>query len=166
LPGLQIDSVAISNDKQTIAVADSTGTVRLVTISDGTVRKTFPGNEKILDLRFSPDDRILASAAGSDINIFDVQAGTLIKKLSKHDAAVNAVAFSANGRLLASGSDDRTAIIWQIDSGKSKHVLKGHDQTVRAVAFSPDGTLLASGSGNASVVLWEVASGNLSRVLR
>ena len=76
------------------------------------------------------------------------------------------MAFSANGRLLASGSADRTALIWQIDSGKSKQILKGHDQTVSAVAFSPDGTLLASGSGNASVVLWEVASGNLSRVLR
>jgi WD40 repeat protein len=166
LPGFQIDSVAISNSKQTIAVADSTGGVRLLTISDGSVRQMLPGNEKVLDLRFSPDDRILASAAGRDINLFDTQTGSLIKKLAKHDAAVNEVAFSANGRLLASGSDDRTAIIWQIDSGKSKHVLKGHDQTVRAVAFSPDGNLLASGSGNGSVALWEVASGNLNRVLR
>jgi len=166
LPGLQIDSVALSNSKQTIALADSSGSVRLLTISDGSVRQTLPGNERVLDLRFSPDDRILASAAGSDISLFDSRSGTLIKKLTKHDAAVNAVAFSANGRLLASGSDDRTAIIWDTDSGKAKHILKGHDQTVRAVAFSPDGSLLASGSGNASVVLWDVASGHLSRVLR
>ena len=166
LPGLQIDSVAISNNKQTIALSDSAGSVRLLTISDGNVKQTLPGTEKVLDLRFSPDDRILASAAGNDINLFDVRNSTLIKKLTKHDAVVNAVAFSASGRLLASGSDDRTAIIWDTDSGKSKHILKGHDQTVRAVAFSPDGSLLASGSGNASVVLWDVASGRLSRVLR
>ena len=166
MPGVQIDSVAISNNKQTIAVADSTGNVKLLAISDGSVRQTLTGTEKVLDLIFSPDDRVLASAVGSDINLFDTQTATLMKKLTKHEAAVNALAFSANGRLLASGSADRTAIIWQIDSGKSKHILKGHDQTVSAVAFSPDGTLLASGSGNASVVLWEVASGNLSRVLR
>ena len=166
LPGLQIDFVAISNSKQTIALADSSGSVRLLTISDGSVTQTLPGSGKILDLSFSPDDRILASAAGSDINLFDAHAGILIKKLTKHDAAVNAINFSPNGRLLASGSDDRTAIIWDTESGKSKHILKGHDQTVRAVRFSPDGSLLASGSGNASVVLWDVASGHLRRVLR
>ncbi len=166
LQGMEISSVAISNSKQTIAIADGTGTVKLLSITDGSVRQTLAGNGKVLDLRFSPDDRILATAVGSDINLFDTQAETLIKRLAKHDAAVNALAFSADGRLLASGSDDRTAIIWQIDSGKSKHVLKGHDQTVRAVAFSPDGNLLASGSGNAAVVLWEVASGDLNRVLR
>lgn len=129
-------------------------------------RSRYRGTIKSLDLRFIPDDRILASAVGHDIDLFDVQTGTLLKKLSKHDAPVNALAFSANDRLLASGSDDRTPIIWQIDSGKSKLVLKGHDQKVRAVAFSPDGNLLASGIGNAAVVLWEVASGNLNRVLR
>jgi WD40 repeat protein len=166
MPGVQIDSVAISNNKETIAVADSTGSVKLLAISDGSVRQTLTGAQKVLDLKFSPDDRVLASAVGSDINLFDIQTGRLMKKLAKHEAAVNSLAFSANGRLLASGSADRTAIIWQIDSGKSKQILKGHDQTVSAVAFSPDGTLLASGSGNASVVLWEVASGNLSRVLR
>lgn len=166
VPGVQISSVAISNSKQTIAVAESVGNVRLLRFSDGSLMQTLAGSEKILDLSFSPDDAIVASAAGHDINLFDARTGTLIKKLSRHDSAVNAVAFSPNGRLVASGSDDRTAIIWQLDSGKSKHVLKGHDQTVRAVAFSPDGNLLASGSGNAAVVLWEVASGNLSRVLR
>ncbi len=166
LPGLQIDFVAISNSKQTIALADSSGSVRLLTISDGSVTQTLPGSGKVLDLSFSPDDRILASAAGSDINLFDAHTGILIKKLTKHDAAVNAINFSPNGRLLASGSDDRTAIIWDTESGKPKHILKGHDQTVRAVRFSPDGSLLASGSGNASVVLWDVASGHLRRVLR
>lgn len=166
LPSVQISSIAISNNKQTIAVSESSGTVRLLTVSDGSLKQTLAGTEKVLDLSFSPDDGIVASAAGRDINLFDANTGTLIKKLSRHDSAVNAIAFSPNGRFIASGSDDRTAIIWQIDSGKSKHVLKGHDQTVRAVRFSPDGNLLASGSGNAAVVLWEVSSGNLSRVLR
>jgi WD40 repeat protein len=166
LSGLQIDFVAISNSKQTIALADSSGTVRLLTISNGSVTQTLPGSGKVLDLSFSPDDRILASAAGSDINLFDAYTGILMKKLTKHEAAVNAINFSPTGRLLASGSDDRTAIIWDTESGKSKHILKGHDQTVRAVRFSPDGSLLASGSGNASVVLWDVASGHLRRVLR
>jgi WD40 repeat protein len=87
-------------------------------------------------------------------------------KLKKHEAAVNALAFSPDGQLLASGSDDRTVIIWEIPSGKSKRTLKGHDLTVLSLAFSPDGSLVASGGGNASVFLWEVRTGKLNRVLR
>jgi len=67
---------------------------------------------------------------------------------------------------LASGSDDRTIVLWELASGKSKRTFKGHDQTVTSLAFSPDGRLLASGSGNAAVVLWEAGSGKLNRVLR
>jgi WD40 repeat protein len=78
---------------------------------------------------------------------------------------VNAIAFSLDGQLLASGSDDRTVIIWETATGRSKRTLKGHDLTVLSVAFSADGSLLASGSGNASVVLWDVKSGKLDRVL-
>ena len=166
LPGLQITAVAISNNKETIALATDSGSVSLLAISDGRISQPLPNSGRVVDLSFSPDDRMLATTAGNEINLFDSHSGTLIRTLAKHEAAVNAVAFSSNGRLLASGSDDRTAIIWEIDSGKSKHVLKGHDQTVRAVAFSPDGRFLASGSGNASVVLWDVASGRLNRVLR
>ena len=67
---------------------------------------------------------------------------------------------------MATGSDDRTVIIWDTASGKARHTLKGHDLAVTALAFSPNGSLLASGAGNASVALWEVANGRLNRVLK
>jgi WD40 repeat protein len=68
--------------------------------------------------------------------------------------------------VLASGSDDRTGVVWDLATGKSKHTLKGHDLTVSSIAFSPDGKSIATGSGNSSVVLWNAASGKLERVLR
>lgn len=87
-------------------------------------------------------------------------------QLKKHSAAVNAIAFSFDGSLIATGGDDRSVIIWEATNGKARHTLKGHDFTVTSIAFSPDATVLASGSGNASVVLWDVRSGRLDRVLR
>jgi WD40 repeat protein len=87
-------------------------------------------------------------------------------KLKKHSAAVNAISFSADGELMATGGDDRTVILWDTATGKARHTLKGHDLTVTSLAFSSDGVLLASGSGNASVVLWDVRTGKLNRVLR
>lgn len=164
--GEHVDCLAFSDDGRTLAVADDDGMVQLWDVASSSVTRTIVPGTGIQALRFAPNGAVLASAEGQTITLYDVASGRLLRKLDKHDAPINALAFSANGQLLASGSDDRTAIIWDVRTGKSKHTLKGHDQTVRTVAFSPDGRLLASGSGNASVVLWDVKSGRFNRVLR
>ena len=63
---------------------------------------------------------------------------------------VNAVAFSPDGRLLATGSADQTARIWDAASGQERTRL-AHGEGVAAVAFSPDGRLLATGSADKTV---------------
>jgi WD40 repeat protein len=67
---------------------------------------------------------------------------------------------------LATGSDDRTIIIWDLATAKSKRTLKGHEMTVTSVAFSPDTKLVAAGMGNSSVVLWNVENGKLDRIVK
>ena len=55
------------------------------------------------------------------------------------------VAFSPDGRTLATGSDDKTARLWEVASGKEIATLRGHESGVYFVAFSPDGRTLATG---------------------
>jgi WD40 repeat protein len=69
---------------------------------------------------------------------------------------VTAVAFSPDGQILASGSDDKTIKLWDLQTGVEIATLSGHDSYVQSVAFSPDGKTLVSGGYDKTVKVWQV----------
>jgi WD40 repeat protein len=77
----------------------------------------------------------------------------------RHGAAVGAVAFSPDGRMIASGGDDAILRIADVSSGKVKHTLRGHLGRVASLAFAPDGKVLASGGRDSTVCLWGPVTG-------
>jgi WD40 repeat protein/transcriptional regulator with XRE-family HTH domain len=81
----------------------------------------------------------------------------LIAYLSKHRAAVDAVAFRPGGKMLASGGWDGTIILWDVETRQPiGERLSRHRDGVTSVAFHPDGKMLASGSYDKTIVLWDV----------
>ncbi len=85
-----------------------------------------------------------------------------LQTLEGHSGSVQSIAFSPDGKLLASGSDDKTIKLWDTATGDVQ-TLEGHSGSIQSIAFSPDGKLLASGSGDETIKLWNIATGNLQQ---
>ncbi|KAI9776900.1 MAG: hypothetical protein M1816_005003 [Peltula sp. TS41687] len=75
------------------------------------------------------------------------------------------VAFSAEGKLIASGSRDRTVKLWDAATGAPHQTLEGHSDEVMSVTFLADGKLIVSGSYDRTVKLWDAATGALQQTL-
>ncbi len=99
------------------------------------------------------------------MRLWDASSGKELKILRGHAREVNALAFSTDGRLLASGSYDDTVKLWDAVNGKELRSLRGHRDSVRSVVFSPDGRTLASGSYDDTIKLWDVTGGRELRTL-
>lgn len=105
---------------------------------------------------FSPDGKTLASGDDKIIRLWDLNTQKVLATLSEHSQAVKSVAYSSDGKILATASDDQTIKLWDLNQFQEICTLVGHSHAVKSVAFSPDGQILASGSWDKTVKLWDV----------
>jgi WD40 repeat protein/uncharacterized caspase-like protein len=82
-----------------------------------------------------------------------------------HAEPVTAVGFSLDGKILGSGSSDKTVKLWDVSTGQELRTLVGHSDGVTCIAFGTDSKSVASGSSDGSLRLWNVMTGQLLRTL-
>ncbi|WP_208339813.1 protein kinase domain-containing protein [Aetokthonos hydrillicola] len=90
----------------------------------------------------------------------------LVRTLTGHSDFVINVAFSPDGKTLASSSYDKTVKLWNLTTGEQIRTLQGHSTSAYSVAINPDGKTLASGSGDNTIQLWNLATGEQLRTLQ
>ena len=126
------------------------------------------GSGKVAQVAFSPDSKLLAVAySDRTATLYNTADGKQVKTfgmlLNKdpakgHTDALTSVAFGPKGRILVTGSKDKTAIIWEVETGKLRATAKGHVDTVTSVSVAHDGSLVSTTSSDRTVKLWNPIS--------
>jgi WD40 repeat protein len=174
--GGRVRSLAMASDGKQLAAGGEDGAVRLWDVATGKPGARLAGHaDWVLALAFSPDGQQLASGGADGVRLWDMAAG---KKLLDIPAAppgpnaspapanaVQALAFSPDGKLLAVGGSDAQVYLVNPADGKPVRSLPGHTSSVTALAFHPGGALLVSASKDRTVRLWSPANGQLLKAL-
>lgn len=155
-----VRTVAFGPDGRTVATSHGDD-ARLWDPDTGRVRASValdrPDDDNMAAVGFDRDGRALAVAEGGQVR--DIATGRVTTTLKGPTGLEMAVAFSPDGRTLATSTRDHTAQLWDLDTGRVLSTLKSGTGVVSSLAFGPGGRTLATGTEDGTVHLWDVADG-------
>jgi WD40 repeat protein len=155
----EVVSVALYPTGKTLASGCADGIIRLWDAATGKITKEFETVATYLAL--APNGKVMAvrgPAKGNvlSVTLLDANTGKEIAALIGHRQRINAIAFSPDSKILATGASDNTIKLWDVAKHTELATLKGHTLNVVGVAFSPDGKTLASASIDETARLWDL----------
>jgi len=114
---------------------------------------------------FSPDDRcLIVTTQHGDVEFWGLSEGRRLKKTMRHKDVIWTAQFSPDGTKFVTASRDRTAALWDLETGRLLREFR-HDQQVYYAAFSPDGRRILTGDANHLAHVWDVETGRRLFVL-
>lgn len=157
-------SVAFSSDGSLVASGGYDRVVKLWDARTGRPRPQLHRKGRVGSVAFSPAEPGLLAIGDLDdtVTLWD---GRVAHELKGHTSSVETVAFSPDGRLLASAGLDKVVRVWDVSTRKPRWRGRGHEYLIRSVCFTPDGQTVASASWDETVRLWDADSGQPKEVL-
>jgi WD40 repeat protein len=158
-----LSSAIFSPDGEKILTGDERGIVKLWDIASERIVlqvKVIDSSSATLptSIAFSSDGRRFLTASRKTAQLWDTATGAEVRRFVGHTYPINAVAFSADGRLALTGSSDQTARVWEIATGTEVRKFDT-DWSVLSVGFSLDGRRVITGSEHSNASVWDIDSG-------
>lgn len=167
-------AVAYARDGKTLAVGTEDAILLFSTGTYQPLRQYAKLNDTVACLAFAPDGRYLAAGMyANTIRLFDLtvpkeKTDVEPRALEGHQGVVYSLAWSINGRCLASAGFDRTVRVWEFVNGQQIASWVGHQGEVSAIAFHPHGRKVVSASHDTTLLVWDATmmgdGGNLPKV--
>ena len=154
-----INSVAFNRDASLVAVSCNGHEAKLWDVRSAHLVRNI--SDQTMGVAFSPGGHLATTNYGRVARLWDL-SGNLLREFRGHEGDLTAIAFSPDGELLATGSQDNTVKIWSVSDGQRPLItLTGHSEQITAVAFSPDGSRLATASTDKTARIWSIVSDGL-----
>lgn len=155
--GDSVWTIDFSSDGKLLASSGINNDVIIWDADTHSVVKELPSDYNVWSVAFNPDGTKLAFGDSYGINLWDTTTDQRVRRINGHTQRINQVAFSPDGSILVSGSQDGTIIFWNTATlEQDGEPLSKHTNGVNSVVFSPDGKILASASDDKSIILWDV----------
>ncbi|KAF9149318.1 hypothetical protein BG015_008889 [Linnemannia schmuckeri] len=161
---VQVFSIVFSPDGKLIASGGSDGSIRLWNTKTGDAGLVMKGHySPILCMAFSKSvgGHLVTGSHDNTARVWDIQDDSLGVSTLDNDGAVRGLAYSPDGKQVASYHSNHTIRTWDAETGHPGPVLKGHLQYIHCVSYSPDGQFLASCSSDNTVGLWDRKTGKM-----
>ncbi|MGH7222810.1 MAG: WD40 repeat domain-containing protein, partial [Gemmataceae bacterium] len=174
--GERVCRPAVSADGQTVVLGGDRQ-VLVCDLASGRLRALLGGDQECSRLAISPDGRLIAGVIapagerdfeGRTIRLWELASGQEVFTLRGHPRRIGPLAFSPNGRLLATGSGGWTYVksatsaaemrLWDVFNGREVGRFRGHDADTSVLAFTPDGARLVSGHDDGTLLVWEAGA--------
>lgn len=158
LPGPKAPGTLAFSPKGALLSASGEANTRVFDVKGGQFPLPLPRQGLASAVAFGPDDTVALADSEGAARLYEAGTGRLLATFP-HPGLVHAVAFSADGKLLATGANDRTAKVFEVNGARLVATFQ-HEGPVNGVAFSPDGKWLATAAGgDMSANVFEVAGG-------
>ncbi|MEZ4672274.1 MAG: TIR domain-containing protein [Anaerolineae bacterium] len=161
-----VRTVAITPDSRLGVSSSYDNTVMVWDLESGQSLYTFGAHLNWVSAVATVSNTLIASASMNTIHIWKIYSGEIVQTLQHNSREINALAVSRDGKLLASGSVDRSVVIWDTGSGSTLVSFTAHDSMLTSLAFDPTGFYLFTSGWEPEIKIWDIKAQKLIATLR